>query len=128
MNWRRIVIFMLILFLATAAAAFPFGFIRGYAQASGRFVPSWVGVGQALVVPLAGAVVVALLAKRQITRPWEHAWAAVLGAWLLTLPINVMLLGQAPRQWLGGLIPSCLIVILGVPLGLYLRERRGSNT
>jgi hypothetical protein len=40
MNWRRVCIFVLIFFAATAAAAFPFEFIRDFSIVRGQVPPS----------------------------------------------------------------------------------------
>lgn len=122
MNSRRILAFVGILFVATAAAAFPFGFIRGYLGATGRTPPGWLSVAQGLAVPVAAMVVIAILAKRQLVKTWEHACIVVAGAWLLTFPLNVMLLGQPWVAWLRGVIALILVLALGVPLGVYLRR------
>jgi hypothetical protein len=122
LNLRRILAFVGILFTATAAAAFPFGFIRGYSLGSGHVPPSWLGFGQALAVPIVAIVVIAVLARRQLVRTWEHALMVVLGAWLLSFPVNVMLFGQPWLAWLRGVIVLCVVVALGVPLGVYLRR------
>ena len=122
LNLPRLVAFVGILFTATAAAAFPFGFMRGYFFASGRVPPAWLPLGQGLAVPVAAVVVIALLARRQLTRTWEHACIVVAGSWLLSFPINVLLFGQPWLGWLRGVVALCVVVALGVPLGIYLRR------
>lgn len=122
MNVKRIAVFVGILFLATAAAAFPFGFIRGYVQASGRIPPGWLVLGQALAVPIASILVIALLAKRQQVKTWDHAWTVAIGAWLMSFPINVLLLRQPIQTWFVGVYVMCVAVVLGVPFGTYLRR------
>jgi hypothetical protein len=122
MNFRRILAFVGILFVATAAAAFPFGFIRGHFLATGHSTPHWTIVGQALAVPLAAIAVIAALAKREVVRPWAHAWIVVIVAWLFSFPLNVMLLRQPWLAWLRDLIALCVMVSIAVPLGVHLRR------
>jgi hypothetical protein len=61
MNWRRVCIFVLIFFAATAVAAFPFGFARGFSIARGLALPTWLSIGQAISVFVAGVLVMAAL-------------------------------------------------------------------
>jgi hypothetical protein len=41
-----------------------------------------------------------------------------LSVWLLSYPINVLGFGAPVSAWIAGLPSVCLMVILGVPLGL----------
>lgn len=73
MNYRRIMAFVALLLIATAAASFPFGFVRGFLAHSGSSPPLWLLPIQALAVLIASIVVIATLAKRQREKTWEHA-------------------------------------------------------
>lgn len=123
MNWRRVCIFVLIFFFATAAAAFPFGFIRGFSLARGQVPPSWLPIGQAVAVFGAGVLVTAALARRQGRRPWIHAGAVGLSSWLLSYPINVLGFHTPPSLWLAQSWVVCLMVLLGVPLGRHFATK-----
>jgi hypothetical protein len=61
MNWKRVAVFTVVLFLATAAAAFPFGFIQGYSRGA---PPDWLSFGNFTVSIIAAACVFAALARR----------------------------------------------------------------
>jgi len=118
MNLRRIAAFALALCLATAFAAFPFGFIQGFLRSTGHEIPWWTAFGQGIAVPTAAATVIAVLAKRQSDRIWTHAWAVAALGQLLSLPLNVLIAGQSTGQWAaGGLVLLVVIVPIGVLIG-----------
>ncbi len=121
MNWKRIALFVLLLFVATAAAAFPFGFIEGFLAAQGKTPPAWVLVGQAIAVPVAAIIVFALLAVRQSTKAFAHASVAGLLSWLLTFPINVLIFGFPAAQWFAGVFVVAIAIVIGVPIGARFR-------
>lgn len=122
MNVRRIFVFALLLFLATASAGFVFGAIGGFLRATGHDIPSWMPVGQAIGVLVAAVAVIAALAKRQSDRTWEHAFAAAASAWALSFPISVLLAGQPIKQWVAGALVILVIVPPGVLIGRRLRS------
>jgi hypothetical protein len=127
MNWRRVCIFVLIFFAATAVAAFPFGFARGFSIARGLALPTWLSIGQAISVFVAGVLVMAALVRRQRQGAWMHAWATGLSAWLVSYPINVLMLHTSLRMWLMQLPVVCLMVLLGVLLGLKLTPKASAS-
>ena len=122
LNWRRIVVFSAALFAATAAAAFPFGFVSGFLSSRGEPVPSWVSIGPQLAVPAAAIAVFFVLGRRQDDRPWLHALAICVVAWLISFPLNVLLLGQPLLAW--GLALPALSVAQAVGLGASALARR----
>ena len=127
MNVRRILVFTLVLWLATALAAFPFGFIEGFLRATGHAKPWWIPFGQGIAVPVAAAAVIAALAKRQSERTWEHAWAVAAFTLLLTLPLNVVVMGQPVTQWVGGAVVLLVVVVpIGVLIGGLLQTPNGA--
>ena len=124
MNWKRIAVFVLILFLATAAAGIPFDVIAEVLSARQAHekgwlrepLPLWVLLGKALAVFTAATVVFYQLANRQHDRPWRHALMVAVIAWLVSLPINVWGLGVPETVWSPGII--ALLVALSVGVGL----------
>jgi hypothetical protein len=122
MNWKRIIAFVALQFAATASAGFVIGIINSFGE------PSLVGrLVQALVVLASAAMVFAVLAGRQSTRTWEHAWTVAFVTWCLSYPLNVLTLAQPTKQWAGGGIALCLAVFAGVPCGRYFRITSRSN-
>ncbi len=79
MNWKRIGLFVLLLFAATAAASFPFRFVAAIIASGGDPVPTWLTPAQATANLAAAALVFGLVAKRQMDRVYQHAWAVLLG-------------------------------------------------
>lgn len=127
MNLRRVLAFVAVLFIATAGAAFPFGFIRGFLAASGHAPPLWLVPAQGLAVVVAAMAVMTSLAKRQLQRTWEHALLVTVLAWLISFPMNVLLLGQPWPVWFRGIIVLAVVLGLSVPLGKYLRRFSGKT-
>ena len=127
MNWSRLGTFVLVFFVATAAAAFPFGFIRGFSLARHQAPPSWLPIGQAITVMTAGVLVTALLVRRQNTRPWTHAGLMGLSAGILSYPMNVLWLGVSVSVWLASLLAICVMIVLGVPLGFLFRSDKSGT-
>jgi hypothetical protein len=128
MNHRRILAFVALLLVVTAAASFPFGFIRGFlAHSTGSEPPLWLLPAQALAVLIASIAVIAILAKRQREKTWEHAWNVAIVSWLVSFPLNVLLLRQPWLVWARGFVVLTLVVFVGVPLGVYLRRFSGNS-
>lgn len=121
MNWKRVVFFVLLLILATAAAAFPFGLMARFIARQGEPLPPWLFYGQAVAVPLASVLVFALLAMRQRERTFAHAWAVGIGAWIVSFPINVLWLNQRLSGSIAGLVIIGIVVPVGTFIGIKVR-------
>src|SRR5262245_20834223 len=127
MNWRRIGIFTAIMFAATAAASFPFGLIEGFAVSTGRTPAAWLPLARGLAAPLAAVAVFAAFASRESGETWSGASAIGILSWLVSFPLNVIMLGMPVVAWAGGLVLMGLCVVIGVPLGrLIARSRKPS--
>ena len=122
MNWKRILIFVLINYLATAGAAFPFGFIEGFLTARQTPVPTWVPLSQELAVLVAAAIVFYLFSRRQRSRLWLHAFMVAVIGWLVSFPVNVLALGQSVATWGYSLLFLLASLIAGVSLASSLRR------
>ena len=120
MNWKRLILFTLLLWAGTAAAAFPFGFVQGVLQANAREVPEWLPLAHAGTAFLTNIAVITELARRQRERTWEHAAALVLLGWLTSLP-NVLFLQFPAPVWLLQLPVLGACVLIGVPIGKRVR-------
>lgn len=123
MNWKRVLLYVVVMFAATAAAAFPFGLIAGFRGAQGESVPAWLPIGQGVAVSLAMLGVFVSLARRQLEQPWQHALAVGGIAFLLSYPLNVLAMGQAVAVWAQGLVVYGIALAVGVPAGVWLRAR-----
>jgi hypothetical protein len=122
MNWRRIAIFVVVQFAATFAAALPVGFVQGVYRARGIAPPDWLVFVQAAGAFAANVIVIVFLAKRQRDRTWLTASAVVLVAWALAFPLSVGLLGQSPSGWAKTIVPLCIALAIGVPIGRRFRD------
>ncbi len=120
MNWKRLILFTLLLWAGTAVAAFPFGFVQGVLQANGRELPQWLPLAHAGVAFLTNIAVIAELARRQSERTWEHAAGLVLLGWLTSLP-NVLFFAFPVIVWLLQLPVLGICVLIAVPIGKRLR-------
>ncbi len=123
MNWKRIGLYVVFLFLATALATFPFGFLLAIFQRQGQTVPNWVIFGPAIAVPLAAIIVFIRLSVIQFTRTFSHIVAVTILTWLLSFPINVLALKQPPFQWASSGLFLVLPMLLGWLLGQYFQQR-----
>jgi hypothetical protein len=89
-------------------------------------VPLWVILGQAVAVQTAMGIAFYVLARRQRDDPWLHALLVAAFSWLVSLPINVLAMGQPVAQWLAGAF--FMLIPLGLGVGLAtLRGRSGSD-
>ena len=125
MNWKRIFIFVLVLWLATFGASFPFGFVIGYLTVRQTPVPVWLALGQMLAVLVAAAAVFYVLARRQGNRPWLHALIVAVISWLVSFPVNVLALGQPVVTW--GYSPFFLLASLSAGVSLASSLRKGNK-
>jgi hypothetical protein len=115
-NWKRIAAFVAIIWAATASVGFVIGIINGLsAPSSAEKLVQW------LVVLASMALVFAVLAGRQTTQTWEHAWAVAFISWLSSFPLNVLLIGQSTRDWVAGGIAVYVAAYAGVPCGRFFR-------
>ena len=51
-----------------------------------------------------------------------------LSVWLLSYPINVLGFGAPVSAWFAGLPSVCVMVIIGVPLGLLFKSSIGIDS
>lgn len=122
MNWKRIMIYIGILFLSTILASLPFGVANGFFQAQGKAIPIWVKIGPAISVPCATLIVFLFLSRSQEENPWGHAVIVAILSWLISFPINVIGLGQPITTWVGTLIVISIALVTGTFLGMYVRK------
>jgi len=125
MNWKRIVLFGLLLCAASSAVCFPFGFAAGVIMSGGGQVPAWHARALDAANIAAEAFVFGLLAKRQIERTHQHAWAVLLAACLVSYSLTVLLLGVSKATWFMGRPPydEVAALYIGLAIGSRLRSR-----
>ena len=127
MNIRRICVFAVLEFLATALAAFPLGVIKGMCRASGEPVPTWVLPLQGLAVPFAAMMVFLFMGYVQRHQPFRHGLIVALLVWAVSMPINVLGFGQPLWQWAVGIVLMVPICLIGIGLGIVLCKVVGAQ-
>lgn len=127
MNWGIILKYCIILFIATAIVAFPFGFIHGILASRGYADHPWLTIVQGIAVLLVSIIVFARLAYIQRAKPLYHALLVGLLCWLISFPVNVGFLHLSIRNWALSVIGNLIIVGIGVPIGNFMGQKRMSN-
>jgi hypothetical protein len=122
MNWKRIAIFVVLMFAATFLAAFPVGVVEGFYRARGSAPPHWLIHALAVGTFAANVTVLILLAKRQKAKTWWNAWAVIFVTWVLGYPLNVGFFGQSFVGWASTILPLCVAVAIAVPIGRRLQS------
>src|SRR5262245_6779918 len=111
MNWRRVGIYTAIMFGATVAVSFPFGFIEGFARSTGRTPAAWLPLAEGLAVPVAAIVVIAAFSRRESQKTWAGACLIGIFPWLASFPLNVILLGVPTVDWAVHVLVLALCVV-----------------
>ena len=127
MNWKRVAIFIVLLLLGTACAAFPVGVIHGILMRANGQVPRWVPVVQAFAVQGAILLVGGGLGFVQRERLVLHGLAVGVGSWLVSFPINVLLFKQPLVTWAAGIIGIIVFLGVGCALGFGVRQIRTTS-
>jgi hypothetical protein len=109
MNWKRLAILSVTVFVATGVAAFPFGFIRGVLAARGERAPAIVDAAQGLAVPCVGDLVFAVFSFVHRVRTLEHVMLAAAVVWGGSSAVNYMLTGTSAP---GGLATQALLTVI----------------
>ena len=126
MHWRRIAFFVVIGFIGTAAAAFPVGFIAGFAGRASKEVLLVTQLGGALAGATVLTSVFGRLAYIQRERVAGHVYTTAFLMWGISFVPNVVLLEQPPSQWLVGAVVTCACAT--VALGIVGVLRRATAT
>jgi hypothetical protein len=114
-NWKYILTYMVILFLATAAVLFPSSFLD-------RNAPSWLGWVAVVIHLVVMVLVFSRVAFIQRQRTAIHLVLMGLGAWLLSYPLWVMYPGIPAVMWLASIIWFFITAVAGWCVGLLLRR------
>jgi hypothetical protein len=80
---------------------------------------SWLQAASNLVAIVA---VLAVLGYRQRERVLAHGAAVMVGTWLATFPLNVVVLKQPVVTWFLGIIVVLLAGSIGLGIGIVVRK------
>jgi hypothetical protein len=127
MDWKIISKYVLYLFVFTAAAAFPFGFIRGFMASSGGGAPTWTTIGQAISVPVASLLVYMRLGYVKPIDSLKLSLVVGFLCWIISFPINVLLMKQNIAHWASGIIAILITATIGALLGKSLYSWKNKN-
>lgn len=127
MRWRLVLRHVAILYaitiVGTAAFAVASGLLLG---AFGATVPVLAVMALILLACGFGGAVLTFsrLASQEPDRPYRHAAAVVVIAYVTSYPVHVWLVGTPIEQWAPSIVALALAALVGVPLGLRIRRRR----
>src|SRR5690349_8926295 len=113
MNWRRLILFVPLLYGATAVISLPFGLLAVVWIHAGKAVPSGLVYAHTVVLVLTSSAVFYWLFRRQPARPLLHGVAVALITWVISLPIEVGIFKRTWGDWSRGAILLSLAVALG---------------
>jgi high-affinity Fe2+/Pb2+ permease len=126
-NWSRIIKYCIILFIGTAAASFPFGLLHGLLSNRGYADVDWILFG-ARVSPLFAAIFIfARLAYIQRAEQIYHASLVGFFCWLVSFPINVLLLNQPVLKEAENIVVIFVPAFIGIDVGNLLFSRSASK-
>ena len=124
MNWKKIFVYIGVLYLATAAVGFLFGFFRGLLHIIKGNIFILFSLGQTISMLVVSVWVFVHLSIHLKDKVFAHAAAAGIGVWLLSFPINVLLLRQPVAIWAEGIIVILIILSVGVLIGTAIKKNR----
>jgi len=124
MNWKKIIIYIGILFLATMLVAFPFGFIQGLFGITEGNALLLINLCQAIAVLAASIWVFAHLTLKLQEKIFLHALCVGVGSWLLSFPINVLVFGQAILFWGLGIVIIIFTLSIGILIGAIIKKKK----
>ncbi len=122
MNWKLIWKYVGLIIAATFLVGFFFGLIGNFYIKTGEQNPIPFVIMTALANLAATAIIFAKLSLEQRERTIVHALAVLLFCWLISLPLNVGLLGQPLAQWASTIIVLIPTTAVGVAAGVFLRR------
>lgn len=122
MNWKRIIMYSLLVAIIPFLCAFLWGGIGGFINAAlndaaGKQLPrqTWFNIGY-LLVALVTIAIFARLTIIQKEKTFAHALAVVLVGWILSFP------GKTLQQWLVWIVPLIVVALIGVLIGKGLQR------
>lgn len=127
MSWRLVLKAVVILYLLTAIGTIIFAVASGFLLASFGARMRVLGVMTLLllVFGLGSAIATfAWLARAEPDRPYAHAAAVIVIAYVTSYPVHVWLIGTPIDQWAPSILALSLAALMGVPAGRRLRRSR----
>jgi hypothetical protein len=125
MNWKRIILFVFVLWGVSYAVGFIFGFLGGFLKALRFTSLDWIPYLQSIFMIAALSYVFSRLFQLQRERGFQHAFVAALLTWLSSFPINVLYFGQPTSQWfVGGLFAFGI----SIPVGSRIARNAGKES
>lgn len=115
MNWIKIFIYIGILYLATFTVGFVFGFIQ--ADVTGENALILTNLGLILSMLTACIWVFAHLAINLQEKIFLHALCVGVGSWIISFPINVIMLSHPISQWFSGGAFILITLSIGTLIG-----------
>lgn len=123
MNWKRILKFAIILVLATAVAAFSFGFAIGALFVLNQPIPAWIPIAQKFAVPITAMIVFIIFAQKQESRTWQHSLLVAFFAVIISFPLNLFIFGQYIFSGIKNMVVLIIMLSIGTLIGSYLRKK-----
>lgn len=127
MSWRLVGKAVLILYVLTAVGTVIFGVASGFLLGAfgGRMRVLAAMFLLLLVFGLGSAIATfAWLSRVEPDRPYAHAAAVVVIAYVTSYPVHVWLVGTPLDQWAPSIFALSVAALIGVPIGRRLRRRR----
>ena len=118
---------VVILYALTAIGTVIFGVASGFLLAAfgGRMRVLAVMFLLLVVFGLGSAIATFVwLSRAEPDRPYAHAAAVVVIAYVTSYPVHVWLIGTPLDQWAPSIFALGLAALIGVPVGRRLRRRR----
>lgn len=126
LNWKRVALDVLIIFGLTLAGGFVIGMVIGFLAASGSGVtPNTMLIASAITNLFLVCGGFAYSAYKTVQNRWAHLVAVGSGIWILSL-INVALGYSKITEWMIGIIPIGLFILIGGSIGAALAKRKSS--
>jgi len=124
MNWKLLWKYTGLIFAATLLVGFFSGLIGNLFIKTGEQNQILFVILTALANLAVIAIAFAKLFLEQRDRAIIHALAVVALCWLISLPLNVILLGQPFAQWASTIIVLLPTAAVGVGAGVFLRRQK----
>jgi hypothetical protein len=124
MKIKRIIIYILILFLVTGLIAFPFGFIKGWMKRASSPIPNWLDSCQGICAIIGSIIVFSRLAYIQTNKTSGTLIIVGLASWIISFFTNVVMMNQNIFQWFWGIIPILISIVVGYFIGTKLYNRK----
>ncbi len=121
MNWKTLIQYSLILYLALIISGIPIGYLMADIDPSGLNVPSWLMVYKYLAIFFISLMCFVFLAKKQKEKPFKHGFVIILIVTGLSSIIDVLIFPDL--DYFGWLL-DLIIILLALVIGLSIYKKR----